>query len=202
MNPERWGSLMATFDLPTNEATYDKLIAAYSEKQRFYHTAEHIDACLGHLKTVKDKIDHPHEVELALWFHDAVYQPFSSTNEKDSADWAEDFLISQAVASGSIQRVKRLILITQHHAETEAKDEDYMIDIDLSILGTSSDIYDVFETNIRKEYIKVPSFIFRKKRKAILKEFLQRDRLYQTDHFFSKLETQAKQNLKRVIAAL
>jgi len=40
MNPERWGSLMATFDLPTNEATYDKLNATYSEKQRFYHTAE------------------------------------------------------------------------------------------------------------------------------------------------------------------
>ena len=77
-----------------------------------------------------------------------------------------------------------------------------MLDIDLSILGAQKQIYDQFEKNVRKEYKRIPSFTFRKKRKEILKSFMERPRLYHTAYFFDLLETQAKSNLTLAIASL
>jgi len=52
---DRWQNLITAFRLPTNEADYEKLIEAYSEKHRAYHTLEHLKACFRHL----DALDLP-----------------------------------------------------------------------------------------------------------------------------------------------
>ena len=182
--------------------TYADLIAAHSEKHRAYHTLDHITACLIHLDTVRAQVEKPEEVEMALWFHDAVYDPFSATNEEDSAEWAADWLQDRGAAKPVIARIADHILDTKSHETPASKDGQYMLDIDLSILGTPPDIYDRFERDIRREYKRVPSFIFKKKRKAILEGFLERDPLYATPYFQEKLESQARANLERAIAQL
>ena len=88
----RWQNLMQSFGISTNESTYQALQDAYSETHRRYHTAEHIKATLRHLDTAVTLAKDVHEVEMALWFHDAVYKPLSATNEFDSAVWAVEFL--------------------------------------------------------------------------------------------------------------
>lgn len=198
----RWNALCLRLDLSADGGTYGDLITAHAEQHRAYHTLDHIAACLDHLDAVEEKIEHPEEVEMALWFHDAVYEPFSDTNEEDSAEWAADWLQDRGAAKVVTGRIADYILDTKNHKKPKSLDGQFMVDIDLSILGTRPDVYDAFELNIRREYKRVPSFIFKKKRKAILESFLARDEIYTTKYFYQKLETQARVNLLRAVSQL
>lgn len=199
---ERWNRLCQRLGLAADGETYDELIAAHAQKHRAYHTLDHIAACLRHLDTIQNEMDKPEEVEMALWFHDAVYEPFSSTNEEDSAEWAADWLQERGAENAVITRIADHILDTKSHDTPDSLDGRYMLDIDLSILGTPPDIYDEFELNVRREYKRVPGFIFRKKRKAILEGFLAREQIYATEYFREKLERQARVNLVRAVSQL
>jgi len=202
LTTDGWKHLMAQFDLPELFETHTILTSAYCEKHRRYHTLDHINACFGHLDSVEMLANYPHEIELALWFHDAVYEIFSGSNEEDSAELAKTFLIRNEVCAQSVERVYNLIALTKGHAAPETIDAKLMLDIDLSILGAEAGVYAQFEKDVREEYNRVPSFIFRTKRKEILRSFLERPRIYHTSYFFDRLETQAKGNLFRAIEAL
>lgn len=193
---------MSAFGMVENSAAYKTLLIAYREPHRAYHTLEHIDACLQHLDVVRDDADRPHEIEMALWFHDAIYDPFSSTNEADSANWAQTFLRDCGLESDVIARIYNLIMVTKNHAGVADNDAQLMLDIDLSILGAAPHIYDQFENGIRFEYKKVPGFIFKKKRKQILQSFLDKPKIYNHPYFTDKLEQQARKNLAQAIAVL
>ena len=201
-SPERWISLCQNLGLAPDAQTYGALIKAHAEPHRAYHTLDHIAACLRHLDDVRDQTQRPDEIEMAFWFHDAVYEPFSTTNEEDSAEWAADWLQDQGLDKSAISRIADHILDTKSHDTPASLDGRFMLDIDLSILGTPVSIYDQFEVNVRREYRRVPRFIFRKKRKAILESFLTRERIYGTEYFHNKLDGQARENLKRAIANL
>ena len=197
-----WHELMQKFGLPENNETYHQLVKAYSEDHRAYHTLEHISACFEHLENVATHAEYPHEIKLALWFHDVIYNPFSGSNEEDSAELAKLFLSQNSVSQDIIQRVYDLIILTKEHVSPSSCDGKLMLDIDLSILGASEPIYAQFEKDVRKEYKRVPFFIFKKKRKEILKSFTLRPNIYHTEYFFARLEKQAKKNLYWAIGEL
>lgn len=202
MNFERWLQLMDAWGFEPNRETYDSLVAAYSSKGRHYHTAEHVSACLRHLDGCSAELEYPREVEIALWFHDAIYKPLSGNNEKESADWAVSFLTEQGAAEVEVARVRRLIMVTEHNAPTQTGDEAVLVDIDLSILGADPAVYDIFETRVRKEYKLIPSFIYRKKRVEVLRGFLEREKIYTSGFFPPEVERQAKENLSNAVTAL
>ncbi len=186
---------MAALGWQHNDAVYQSLDNAYAEGHRHYHNKSHIKATLGHLDEVKAMADYPLEIELALWFHDAIYRPFSSTNERDSANWACIFMTQNQASDDMISRVKELIMATCHNAPTSTIDQSLMVDVDLSILGASSDLYASYERWIRLEYRWVPGFIYRRKRKALLGYFLAQKPIFKTTHFQQKFEAQAIKNL-------
>lgn len=194
-----WIALMAKFGLNDNIATYDSLIKSYGEKHRAYHTLDHIKACFRHLSAVESKLDAPHEVELALWFHDVVYKPLSKTNEEDSAELAKTFLLNNGVDKVCAARIFDLIILTKAHLTPNSTDAKFMLDIDLSILGTPAPVYDQFEKDVRYEYKWVPAPLYKKTRKGILRGFLERTPLYFTPYFQETLEATAKKNLARII---
>lgn len=192
---------MRSFEIDQNLETYNSLIAAHAEKHRAYHTSEHINACLNWLDQVRHLCERPHEIEMAFWFHDAIYKPMSKSNEADSADWAVRFLSRNDVEPAIIDRVDHMIQITAGHESTEC-DPAIMLDIDLSILGSPDHVYDAYEKHIRFEYKWVPGIMYRKGRKSILEDFLGRERIFNTDFFSEALEAQAKENLARAISRL
>lgn len=198
----RWTALMNRMGLDENAETYEALIKLYSEKHRFYHNLTHIEAALIHLENTSELAQHLSEIEIALWFHDAIYAPFSTTNELDSANLAVDFLTKNQVNKDIVNRVYQLIMATEHNVELKSSDEKLMVDIDLSILGCSAKHYEQFECNVRKEYKWVPYFLYKKKRKEILQSFLERERIYHHQYFFERLEQQARINLKNAISLL
>jgi len=202
MNKDRWEALMSALKFEASFGCYDALYAAYSERHRFYHTVKHIDAMLGHFDVVKDLAERPAELELAIWFHDAIYKVFSKRNELDSAVWAKEFSLSNGYEEEGAERVYSLIMATLHNGVPQDKDQKLIVDIDLTILGSSPEVYDEFERNVRREYKMVPSFIYRKKRKELLRSFLNKASIYNFDYFKNKYENIARHNINRAIEML
>ena len=176
-------------------------MAAYAEPQRHYHTQQHLGECLSAFDGACALAEHPAEVEIALWFHDAIYDIKGHHNEQRSADWARDALRDAGVDTGSAQRVHDLVMATRHTAVPSGQDERLLVDIDLSILGAERARFDEYEQQIRREYAYVPGFLFRRKRREILTGFLDRPAIYSTPHFHDRLEARARDNLRRVTEA-
>ncbi len=193
---------MAAFGFDNNEDTFRALLSAYSERHRHYHTSEHVAYCLRHLDTCRASTDEPREVELALWFHDAVYNPLSGENERKSAEWSVSFLLANSAAEQLADKVYRLIMATKHAAPPHTNDESILLDIDLAILGADAATYNVFEQAVRREYQNVPISLYRKKRAAVLKGFMERPCIYHIEPFKSEYEQQARVNLANAIANL
>ena len=201
MDQDRWRRLMQRWSAPPSDQVYTALTSAYSESHRHYHTGRHIADCLAQLDSAGELATEPEEVELALWFHDAVYRPTSSKNELRSAEWAQRFLDSVGADATRSQRVFDHILATQHAAGSLSGDTALVVDIDLSILGREPAEYDIYERAIREEYRWVPGPIYRKKRAEILESFLARSVIYETRYFRETCEARARSNLRRAIDA-
>lgn len=180
------------------EALFAQLTAAYAEPQRHYHTLQHLGECLALFDDARTLAAHPAEVEFALWFHDAIYDIKGHDNEQRSADWARDALRDAGAPTDAAQRVHDLVMATRHTAVPSGRDEQLLVDIDLSILGAARARFDEYEQQIRTEYAYVPGFLFRRKRREILKGFLDRPAIYSTPHFHDALEARARDNLRRV----
>ena len=192
-----WLALGAAPDL----ALRDRLLSAYAEPQRRYHTQQHLGECLQHFERERHTAAHPAEVALALWFHDAVYDVQGHDNEARSADWARDALTAAGVDPAAAQRVHDLVMATCHDAVPTGADAALLVDIDLSILGAPPARFAEYEAQIRAEYAHVPPAVFEPRRRAILGHFLARDPLYQTAGMRERCEAQARINLQRAVAA-
>ena len=101
-----------------------------------------------------------------------------------------------------LDAVTRLISATTKHDASLHVDAAVLVDADLSILGQLEDRFWEYETQIRSEYSWVPQEVFSSKRAEILEEFLARSRIYYTNHFFRRLETQARANLQASVRRL
>lgn len=178
----------------------EKLLAAYGEPQRAYHGVTHLRECFGHLDACSLTPDDPASLELALWFHDAVYDPKAGDNEVRSAAWARTAL--DGFAPDTLDRIERHILVTRHDAAPTDADQALLLDVDLSILGAAPARFSEYESQIRREYAWVPDEVYRAARVGILAGFCDRPSLYHTGHFRRLLEPRARENLRRSLAAL
>jgi predicted metal-dependent HD superfamily phosphohydrolase len=188
-----WSGVGASGD---GASLLNHLLTRYAEPHRKYHTLQHLSECIAHFEAVATMPEHAGEVEIALWFHDAIYELRSSENEVQSADWARTELVAAGVQRDAAERVHALVLVTRHSALPVSADEQLLVDIDLSILGASAERFAEYEAQVRQEYRWVPDFVFCSKRKAILAEFLERKSIYSTCHFQALLESRARANLK------
>lgn len=171
------------------------LSARYAESHRAYHTIAHIAHCLDEFEEVRGLAADPLAVEMALWYHDAVYDPRATDNEARSAELARRAAEAMGWARERGDRAAALILVSTHRALAEDPDARLFADIDLSILGGPSAIFAKYERQVRVEYAWVPEPAFRAARSAILKSFLDRPSIYATPHFRKKYESMARLNL-------
>jgi len=196
LDKARWTALIARLGLPASPDMFAALQRLHAQRHRHYHTAAHIQACLRHLDTRADLASRPDLIEIAIWFHDAVYKPMSKTNEADSAVMARGFLRGH-LSTVDVDTVDRMIRLTQTHGQTDDPDTALMLDIDLSILATADDIYDQYTRDVRREYRWVPGPMFRKGRAKMLRHFLAMDRIYKTETLRQAWDAKARINMAR-----
>jgi predicted metal-dependent HD superfamily phosphohydrolase len=154
---------------------------------------QHLEECFARFDEIADLAQHPAEVELALWFHDAIYEPRRNDNEERSAAWAK---------STVGDNVGALVMATRHDAVPEGMDAKVLVDVDLWILGAPEGRFDEYERQVREEYGWIPGLIYRRKRRQILESFAARPRIYSTGKFLERYEPQARANLARSLARL
>lgn len=185
----------------------DRLKARYGEPGRYYHTWRHVEAMLGWFDRYRSEISNPVAVAHAIYWHDAIYDARSKTNEADSADL---YLKDGAELTTPVQAAfaHTLILATAGHFVPEgltaeqSGDARLFLDFDLSILGAPEDVYDMYEANIRREYAFVPDEAYIAGRSAVLSAFLNRDRLYFSETGCGLWESTARSNLARALKRL
>lgn len=189
-----WFELHQHYHFSEPQKIFNKLIAAYSEKQRAYHTVQHLYECLVLLESIRADLKDAYSVELALWFHDAVYDPQAKDNELKSAELFEQYL-SQDLSIDIVQKIKRWIIATQWHEVTDELDLQFLLDIDLGILAASPERFAEYEQQIQQEYAWVDPDVYSIKRKEVLTHFYQAEPLYQTEYFQQNFEQRAIINL-------
>lgn len=184
------------------EVVFEKLVALYAEQHRAYHTLAHITHCLDEFEEVRHLAEHPNEVEMALWFHDAIYDTESQDSEERSAQLALKTANEMGLPETFGNRVHALIVATKHSEPPTETDTKILIDIDLSILGRGEAEFDEYEANVRREYHWVPEEEFKSRRAAILRSFMERQTIYSTDFFRQKYEQRARRNLGTSLSKL
>jgi predicted metal-dependent HD superfamily phosphohydrolase len=181
---------------------YDRLRAAYAEPHRHYHNQQHIAECLAEFDRARHLARHPTAVELALWFHDAVYNSKASDNEEQSAALLKSCAAEGRMTDSLAETATGLVMVTKNHDVHADPDAALMVDVDLSILGQSEKRFSEYEQQIRQEYAWVPQAIFASNRAEILNRFLARPTIFATEWFRTKYEQQARRNLKASILNL
>lgn len=181
-------------------AWHARLLECYAEPQRAYHTLQHLEECLLILDDAKATglIAQPDLIEMALWFHDAVYDPPGSENEELSAKMALEALGDHPAT----QEVARLILLTKSHRPGDGPDDAWIIDIDLAIFAQPMERVLEYERQIRAEYAWVSQAAYAEKRAEILTGFLKRGHIYLTAWARERFESQARENLRALIESI
>jgi predicted metal-dependent HD superfamily phosphohydrolase len=201
----RWFEAWASLGVPGKpelRLLHSHLVHCYSEPHRHYHTLQHLAECFDRLSELKPHLAHKPEVELALWFHDAIYDTHREDNEALSAQWAADSARSLGVSEPSVRRIVRLVMATRHATEPKGTDAEALVDADLGILGAASERFFEYESQIRQEYAWVPEPVFRAKRAEILTRLLDRPYIFSTELFRSRYEARARANLLKSIHRL
>ena len=176
-------------------------MTAWSEPHRHYHDQRHLRECLALWTRWRDHSPRAGEVAIALWFHDAIYDPQATqagANELNSAAWAARSLVRAGADSDTAQRVHDLVMATQHDAPAaleSSPDAQLLVDIDLSILGSPAERFECYDQDVRKEYAWVPGLRYQEARAQVLQSFIDRPRLYRGEPAVALLDAQARINL-------
>lgn len=166
---------VAALDGVAPAAAHQRLLHAWTEPHRRYHTQQHLAECLSRLQEWGLALsEHDRALlTLAIWYHDAVYNVFGKDSEQLSAELALRDLCSCGVAAPARDAVADLVRLTEHTAELHPDNElgALMLDIDLSILGAGPARFQEYEQQIREEYQAVGQEAFNAGRRRVLEAF-------------------------------
>lgn len=207
-------SLLSMFSsVPVAERFTTFLVDSYNEQGRYHHTLRHVASMLEGLARHGQDLDGDDRdvIELAIWFHDCIYDPLAphGKNERDSVvEWqrfAQEMVPSRPAVEAS---VTTLIECTIAHVlprnppdHLSPRVTHLFLDLDLSILSTPADTYGEYAQNIRKEYTHFNDKAYCAGHAKVLQSFLGRECIYFSDAYRGT-EDAARENIRRELAIL
>ncbi len=188
--------------LGRDDGAFDDLVRRYGEPHRRYHTLAHVEACLRLFDEVRALARRPGEIECALWYHDAIYEPAATGNEARSAALARADLARAGADDAVAARIEHMIRATESHTTESDEDARLLLDIDLSVLASGAAGFASYERRVREEHAFVPDEAWRVGRRLFLERLLARTTLFATPLLRARFEALARANLDRAIRAL
>lgn len=205
----------------------------YSAPNRLYHNLDHIDRLLGlwysdgfftsgrakqeEFMGQAEMTKMGYLLEVAIWFHDVIYRPGVSGNERASADMAKCFLTAFNASDSDIEIVEKAIMATTYDRQPQSRLEEmvfgslssdqrdlstlvtgYLNDLDLSGLAASYEDFSKESVAIREEYGLVTDEAFAWGRTRFFATLLTSPIYMVAKH----LEGQARSNIKKHIIDL
>lgn len=197
------------------EAWFSRLIMLHNQETRHYHTTVHLWEMIQYLDllqsakyTTLNGEDHDEifvVILLSIFFHDAVYDGKSGTNEEDSAQlfvtFAEEMDVPPAIKTSVVDYI---IATKKHQTDGESSSSllALFLDLDMAVLGKQDTAYRQYAALIRQEYAFVPHSEYCSKRADVLETFLQQGRIFATPVMHQVLEQQARTNIRNEIESL
>jgi len=190
------------------EPSFRSLLEHYEEPQRHYHNIQHVLECLGQLdawyEDSPDSISSAErdQVELALWYHDVIYDARRKDNEAASAQFFAESPIACHLDPDFVSSIVRLIEITDHRQLPETNLERLIVSIDLATLGSMPETYAAYAAAVRREYHWVPEADYQAGRAQVLAAFLERPVIHPEPWFEARYEAKARENLAGELQSL
>ncbi len=172
---------------------WQELIEKYQEPHRTYHGIQHIIELFATWESINYRVEDYNTVAFSIFYHDIIYDPTSTENEAKSANFFKA-KIGKSVYPKA-EKVVAQILATKKHRLSFDADTNFLLDLDLAVLGQRPEQYVKYCKAIRQEYSMYPEDVYIAGREQVLKAFIQRDRIYHTDAFFALLELGARENM-------
>jgi predicted metal-dependent HD superfamily phosphohydrolase len=194
-----WSRCLPLKDGVDPRPVYDDLRRRYTEPRRRYHTLDHITHCFQQLDMTTALMEDPDAVEMALWFHDAIYEPGACTNEQKSVELF-GHIAQEHFLPIFIGKVCGLILVTMHRQAPEDIDDAFICDIDLSSFGLPWEQFLLDTKALREEQDHISDEAFYPDHLKFLNYLLKRPRIFVSDFFNGRYEQRARQNIERFIA--
>jgi len=191
-----WHRCGDTSDAQTANRVYRVLHDHYSQPWRRYHTGAHLVHCFKYFDLASHLMDNADAVEMALWFHDVIYDAQASDNEKKSAELFME-LSENVLADNFRRQVHGLIMITEHCNPPDHGDACYMVDIDLSSFSLPWDEFEADSRNVRAEFLHLSEEDYNRRQFRFLKRLMDRPYFYNSEFFRARCERQARSNLTR-----
>jgi len=199
-----WQVLVSHYGFGEEGGDKDTPAAPGQGPVRAYHCLAHVAALMKLCSTHQAALQRRDLVELAIFFHDVVYDPKAKDNEEQSARLFERYATEVKLDPESKETVVKWIIDTKTHttADTQSdSDEDYFLDFDLAILGENEERYNAYARQIRREYSHIPDEAYRTGRAQVLERFLQVPSLFRTAPF-KLVEDRARSNVRKEIEFL
>jgi predicted metal-dependent HD superfamily phosphohydrolase len=192
----RWESIM-----PGHDALFLDLFDRWGEEHRKYHGRTHLLAVLEALDLLCEPADAPRTVQLAAWFHDAVYRGAAGQDEEDSARLAEERLAQAGLPGADVEEVARLVRLTSDHRPEPGDDDGALLcDADLSVLGGEPEPYARYVAAVREDYAHIGDADFAAGRTAVVRQLLDLDPLFHSERARELWLHAARRNLQGELA--
>lgn len=180
---------------------FAELVRHYSQSHRRYHTPVHINHCLNQFAAASSLLALPDAVELAVWFHDVIYDVPTVGNEQRSAEFYLHCM-GDAAPEALNQAVYQLIMVTDHRQLPVSDDEKFMVDIDLSSFGLPLSRMLRDSVDVRGEFPSLGDDEFYPAQLKFLQSLLERDHFCFTSFFRERHEQSARDNIAYYIQGL
>ena len=152
----KWKELSKSIGLDAvkSKEIFDYLLNQYSGNDRHYHGVGHIVSMLDGFDIIKTKFEQPTAAELAIFFHDVIYDAARSDNEEQSAMKMKEKLYG-IVGDAIVASAAFSIEATKKHAVTPSPDTNLILDLDMMILGQPWAVYEQYAKGVMQEYLPV-----------------------------------------------
>jgi pantetheine-phosphate adenylyltransferase len=149
------------------------VLSMWNESHRSYHSLNHLNDLISQINENKSKFSEKEYEKLMLSaiFHDIVYDPSSSTNEENSAEFLMECVVDKS--NEDILEVRQMILDTKTHNSTTNLSKSFN-NYDMNIVERDFDQLLDWEKGISEEFSVYPKEQYKEGRLKFLESLLDK----------------------------